>query len=184
MVDKMFDGTVDYWKDTGTANGFGFLSYESGSRIDRIYFDHNGITPSSIGITQHAKIVGNLVRFRLSAHMHKGERKPKATAIESVFSTEITTLVEDHREISVIDHIVRGPKREVASVFLKRKSGDQLYLSHSNVAPEHRDRFHRLQIGQHVWHGVQRPTGSHLTWLATAGEFYSKGEEALLVSDC
>jgi hypothetical protein len=85
-----------------------------------------------------------------------------------------------HREVSVVEHILKGLHQPIASVFLKRSSGDKLYLSIADVAESHKERFPNLCVGDHVWHGVAPPHGDQRTWRATGAEFYScDGELAL-----
>jgi hypothetical protein len=179
MLDKVFEGTIDKWVDRGNAAGFGFVGFESGSRIDRAFFSHDDITPDALGRRSHAKIVGSPIRFKLSKYLYRGEPSAKAVEVQSIFSADVEN-VQDHREVSVVEHILKGSRQPIASVFLKRRSGDKLYLGIEDVAADHKEGFRRLRVGDHVWSGIAPPLGNQRTWRATAAEFYSPEEEAAL----
>jgi hypothetical protein len=175
MLDKAFQGTIEYWVDRGNSSGFGFVSYESGSRIDRVFFSHEDITPDGLGRRSHAKIIGSRVKFKLTKYLYKDQPSAKAVEVQSIFPSDAAD--PNHREVSVVEHVIKGSHQPIASVFLKRSSGDKLYLTSCSVAAGHKDRFHNTRIGDHVWSGVKPPTDGHPTWLATEAEFYSKAEE-------
>jgi hypothetical protein len=177
MADRIFEGTIDHWSDRGDAAGFGFIECSlGGPRLDRIFYGQNDILPDAIGRRLHGRILGNLVRFRLGKHVHRGQPTAKAVDIESVFPVDIAN-PQAHREVSVIDNIVAGSRGPVASVFLLRSSGDKLYLGYDGVAEAHRDRFPHLKRGDHVWHGVEPPAGNQKLFRAVHAEFYSPEEE-------
>src|SRR5580700_6762861 len=117
MLDKVFEGTIDKWVDRGNAAGFGFVGFESGSRIDRAFFSHDDITPDALGRRSHAKIVGSPIRFKLSKYLYRGEPSAKAVEVQSIFSADVEN-VQDHREVSVVEHILKGSRQPIASVFL------------------------------------------------------------------
>ena len=173
MSDRIYEGEIDFWTDRGNAAGFGFVSYDSGSRIDRAFFSHDDIAPDALGRRSHAKIIGSLVRFKLRKYSYKGELSAKAIEVQSIFSADVEN-VQDHREVSVVERILKG------SAFLKRTCGDKVYLGLADVADDHKGRFQKLRIGDHVWSGVAPPLGNQRTWRATAAEFYSPEEEAAL----
>lgn len=161
--------------------GFDYLDFGMGGpRLDRIFYTQDDVVPDVIGRTLHGRILGNLVRFRLAKHIHRGQQVAKATYVESVFGVD-TAGVANHREVSIVNNIVTGSHRPIASVFLKRSSGDKLYLGYDGVAEAHQDQVQHLKLGDHVWHGVAPPLGNQRTWRATVAEFYSDNEEAAML---
>ena len=176
MQGKVFEGTIDFWTDRGNAAGFGFiLSSTGGPRLDRIFYDHNDICPDAIGRRQHGRIVGNLVRFKLGRHVHRGQPTARALDVESVFAADKVNPAS-HREVSTVDHILKGTREPIAAVFLKRECGDKLYLSCDGVVREFRDRWKTLEVGSRVYHGVAAPTDRQKTWQAVAAEIFAPGE--------
>jgi hypothetical protein len=176
MQGKLFEGTIDFWTDRGNAAGFGFILFSAGGRqLDRIFYAHDDIVPDSIGRRQHGRILGNLVRFKLGKHLHRGQPTAKALDVESVFPVDIAN-AEAHREVSTVDHILKGTREPIAAVFLKRNCGDKLYLSCDGVVPEFRDRWKTLRVGSRVYHGVAAPTERQKTWQAVAAEIFAPGE--------
>jgi hypothetical protein len=180
MFDRIFQGTIDKWIDRGDGNGYGFVLYQpGGSRLDRVYFDQEGITPNNIGLRSHGKILGNLVHFRIARYTHRDKPSAKAVDIRSAFPVGVAD-PEAHREISVVDRLVPGSLGSLGYVFLRRKNGDSLYLSSADVADRFKSQFQELRVGQHVWHGVQPPVDKRPLWRATFAELYSPQEEAAM----
>ena len=175
---KLFEGSINRWVDRSQESGFGWIRYDSGRpRLQDIFYLHTGIAPDNVGRRSHGKIAGNLVRFRLEKHIHRGSPAVKAVDIVSVFPTDVAE-PDAHREITVVESLVRNHRGFLGSIFLRRKCGDQLHLSRADVSDDYKERFLNLHIGDHVWCGVQPSTNSrHPTWCAVAAEFYSAEEE-------
>jgi hypothetical protein len=175
MSARVYEGEVARWFERGNANGYGFLECEAGSRTDRVYFDASSIVADNIGRRGNCKIQGALVRFQLGRHLHRGQPAAKAIDVRSIFKTDIPE-PETHREVSVVDHILKGTREPIAAVFLKRECGDKLYLSCDGVVREFRDRWKTLQVASRVYHGVAAPTERQKTWQAVAAEIFAPGE--------
>jgi hypothetical protein len=169
MIDKVFEGSVSAWFEKRSGgSGFGFVNYDGGgARVDRVYFCDSDIICDNAGRRGFAKIVGNLVHFRLEKYEYKGLPSVKAVGITSVFPTDVED-VAAHREISVVHNL--RPR----AVFLRRSSGEDLILPVGNVAEPFLEQFYSLKIGQRVWHGVQPPAAGMRLWAATHAEFYQE----------
>jgi cold shock CspA family protein len=179
MGDKVYEGEVVKWFDRRDASGFGFIKFESGRNVNSVFFDYDDIVEDNIGRRLHARIIGNLVRFRLDTHIHRGEKRAIARDVTSIFPTDVRG-PENHREISVVDRIVPGKREPIAAAFLVRECGDKLYLNCDGVANAHKHRFRYLRVGQHVWHGIEPPIGNQKSFRAVHSEFYSDVEEAAI----
>ena len=167
-MDKVFEGVVGYWRGT-----FGFIDYECGSRVDSIFYPGKNVVPDNIGRTGHGKIEGSPVHFKITKAPHHGELKPTATEITPVFPSDVLDPL-NWREISHVERI--GP----GCIYLRRQTGEQLFLHLSDVLPEFRDRFPSLKIGDAVFHGVRPSTKSgaaHATFRAVAAELFSPEEQ-------
>ena len=167
-MDKVFEGVVRYWRGT-----FGFIDYECGSRIDSVFYPGKNVVPDNVGRTGHAKIEGSLVRFKLIKAPHRGELKPTATEVTPLFPSDVPDPL-NHREVSRIERL--GP----GCVYLRRETGEQLYLHRSEVLPEFKDRFEALRIGDAIFHGVRPATKNSVvqsTWRAVAAELFSPEEQ-------
>jgi hypothetical protein len=113
-------------------------------------------------------MVGNLVRFRIEKTMHRGESRPRAYDVTSVFPVDVEN-PDEHREISFVE------KATSTYAFLRRKCGDQIYLNKFDVVEAFRDRWRTLREGDRVWHGVSAPNDGQ-TWSAVAAEIFAPGE--------
>ena len=168
FMDKVFEGVVGYWRGT-----FGFIDYECGSRVDSIFYPGKNVVPDNIGRTGHGKIEGSPVHFKITKAPHHGELKPTATEITPVFPSDVLDPL-NWREISHVERI--GP----GCIYLRRQTGEQLFLHLSDVLPEFRDRFPSLKIGDAVFHGVRPSTKSgaaYATFRAVAAELFSPEEQ-------
>jgi hypothetical protein len=168
-VERIYEGSVDKWVDRGNASSFGFIEFEHGARIDRIFFYHASITQDNIGRTLHGRIAGNLVRFKIEKSMYRGEVRPRATGITSVFPCDVPN-TEDHREISTVE------KLAPSYVYLRRQCGDELYLGSKDVVEAFRDRWSTLRKGSRVWHGVAASDDKHQTFRAVCAELFAPDE--------
>jgi hypothetical protein len=136
-----------------------------GARLERVFFGDSGIRADNIGRPSHAKIVGNLVHFRLEKYEYKGSPSVKAIDITSVFPTDVED-VAAHREISVVHNL--RPR----AAFLRRSCGEDAILAVGNVAEQFIEKFYDIKVGQRVWHGVESPARGLRLWAATHAEFY------------
>jgi len=177
---KILEGVIDRWVDRGPScggsGGFGFIEFDTGgASLHRIFYLWEGIDPDNIGRRSHGRIPGAPVRFRTVKCLHRGQPSTKAIEVQSVFPTDVPD-PESHREVSVVERIIPG------AVFLARDHGDQAFLTLDGVAPEHQHKFHKLRVGDHVYHGVRPPDDHRLLYVATEAEFYSEAEEFAFAS--
>lgn len=175
-MDKVFEGTIVSWN----LAGFGFVEYESGRKIDRVYFQEQDVKPSNIGLRSYAKTVGNTVRFRLKKYDLRGRPSVKAVNVESLTPVDVADPLA-HREVSSVDRLTYYKLGVVGGAILRRTNGDELYLSADNVADQHKTRFQDIQVGQRVFHSVKPPQrGRGDRWCAVDAQFYSEQEEQIL----
>jgi hypothetical protein len=172
-MDTEFEGTIRLWNGT-----YGFIDYTLGRRIDSIFFPGKNIVCDNIGRTAHGKIEGNLVNFKILKAPHRGELRPTATEVKPLFRSDVTDPFA-HREVSRVERL--GP----GCAYLRRQTGEQIFLHVSAVLPAFLDRFPTLRIGDAVFHGVKPSTKNsvaHATWRAFAAELFSLEEQEELRS--
>ena len=175
MPGKVYEGVIDKWIRGGhRASGYGFIEHASGARLQRIFYKWEDIVEDNVGRRFAGQIVGAPVRFRIVKYIDKGQPAVRAVEVQNVFSSDVAEPIEDHREVSRVDHLARN------AAFLEREHGDQVFLRLSDVAPHHQHSFHKLQLGDHVWHGVRPPDQDGKIFFATNAEFYSLEEEAAM----
>lgn len=102
--------------------------------------------------------------------MHRGQPSLKAEHITPVFSYDIAD-VEHHQEISTVEQLGRG------FVFLRRESGDMLYLNPRGAADPSVIDLQVFDKGDKVFHGVAAPTERQPSFRAVEAELFSPEEQ-------
>jgi hypothetical protein len=109
----------------------------------------------------------------------RGELRPTATQVTPLFPSHVSDPL-NHREVSRIERLSPG------CVYLRRETGEQLFLHISDVLPEFLDRFEILRVGDAVFHGVRPATKNSIvqsTWRAVAAELFSPEEQEKMHSE-
>jgi hypothetical protein len=160
------EGIVHKWICRGgqAASGYGFIEESVGwKRPPHYYFSAEGIVPDALGRTMHARIEGNLVRFRTEPHTWKGKDGFRAIDITPEFPPDdIPEDLDAYREVSRIGNIVSFRRRVL--IFLERPSGDYAML----VNEDFDGAFSQLRIGDQIEHGIDVPARlKDRSWRAT-----------------
>jgi hypothetical protein len=172
MSNLYFEGVVDTW--IGDGRNFGFITYLSSGREQRIFFPGKSIRLDAIGCRNHRTFKGALVRFTIDEVFHKGQSRVIATDVHPVFQDQIATSINEHREVSEVVRINSGRQ----SVWLRREDGSEIFFHKEQVVPEHFNRFENLRIADYVYHGVHN-SGEN-KWRATFAEIFSREEQEKL----
>ena len=173
MIDQIFEGVIGVWN-----RSYGFIDFESGARVDSIFYPGKNIVPDNVGRTGSGKIVGSQVNFKIVKAPWRGELRPCAVGVTPIFASNVPD-PEKHREVSTVERLAPS------GIFLRRKTGEELFLNLSDVLPEFHARIATLRVSDHVFHGVApsiKNSTAHFTWRATAAELFSREEQESLWS--
>lgn len=170
----MLEGIVQNFNEE---KNFGFIDYEEErGRCKPIFFlrDIKHCVPDEIGRIGDCAVPNTLVRFELAKEDHRGAVRAVARQICPVFREPFVGSVEEHREVSRVRTFLQARH----GGFLQREDGSCLFFEREFAAALYRERFSFLNVGDYVWHGVERETDG--SWKANNLEFYSDEEQARL----
>jgi hypothetical protein len=170
----MYEGIVQSFNEE---RQFGFIEYhdESG-RCKTVFFmrDTRYCVPDEVGRVGDCAIPNTPVRFELVTEEHRGVTRLAAKQVCPVFREPFVGNAEEHREVSRVRSFLQARH----GGFLRREDGSDLFFEREFAAALYRERFGFLNVGDFVYHGVEREADG--SWKANNLEFYSEKEQARL----